>query len=71
MAKIRRRNFPVYAIAVDLGQVTIQATPTVWAVGLIRDPVIQYQTPSGVQQRSSYWVSQFDSVASMVSKKRS
>ena len=38
----------------------------VWALGLVRDPVVRYATPSGIELRSPYWRTQFDDAESMV-----
>jgi hypothetical protein len=52
-----RRPFYVYAIAKDLGLVgTSFTSPTVWAVGMLRDPSVAYLTPDGtIEKRRPYW----------------
>lgn len=50
----------------NLGTVQSSSSSATWAVGLVRDPVIQYATANGIEQRSPWWRSQFDSVQSMV-----
>ena len=50
-------SFNVFAISVDLGNVTAATTdPVVWAVGMLRDPAIQSVTVAGAPDvRSPYW----------------
>ena len=56
-----RRPFTVYAISKDLGAVDGTPTdPVVWAIGMLRDPVVQFATATGaVEQRLPYWRSKF------------
>ena len=53
--------FTVYAISNDLGAVGGTPTdPVVWAIGMLRDPVVQFSTATGaVEQRVPYWRSKF------------
>ncbi|KAH9899948.1 DUF1793-domain-containing protein [Cubamyces lactineus] len=58
-------NWPVFALARDLGKVnsTSASSPAVFAVGHVRDPVVQYITASNeVQQRSSLFMAYTNSV---------
>ncbi|EKM54239.1 uncharacterized protein PHACADRAFT_257947, partial [Phanerochaete carnosa HHB-10118-sp] len=51
--------FPVFAISMDLGNVTTTTDAVVWAVGMLRDPAIQAVTASGApEMRSPYWRTQ-------------
>ena len=61
-------DFPVFAIAVDLGSISSTQNPVVWALGYIRNPIIKYTTPTGESQlRYPYWVTQYSSVSDLVS----
>ncbi|TFL06559.1 hypothetical protein BDV98DRAFT_588814 [Pterulicium gracile] len=51
--------FPVMALSVDLGPVRALTEPAVWAVGKTRDPSINFQGESGLQERSSYFRSTY------------
>ncbi|TDL21981.1 hypothetical protein BD410DRAFT_723660 [Rickenella mellea] len=51
--------FPTFGIAVDLGNITQTSAPSVWLLGLLRDPVVQYTNGDGNKEmRSSYFWSQ-------------
>lgn len=55
------------AISVDLGNITAIDTPVTWAIGFVRDPVVNYTTPSGnVQSRSPYFRTQYPTDAEAV-----
>ncbi len=57
----------VWGISVDLGQVTSMTSPVVWAIGVARDPSIQFTKLSGdVQLRSSYYRMNFSTPHDMV-----
>lgn len=61
-------NWPVFALAHDLGDVTSASDPVVVAIGHVRDPVIQYIRDGGVmEERSLYFFSDFSSVSDAVS----
>ncbi|KAJ3498050.1 hypothetical protein NLJ89_g10269 [Agrocybe chaxingu] len=61
-------NWPVFALAHDLGLVTAATEPVVFSVGHIRDPVIRYIVANGaIQQRHLYIWSQFLSPADIIS----
>ncbi len=65
-------RWPVFAFAHDLGSVRAATTPTVFAIGHVRDPAVQYITANnGRQNRSYYFWTRFSSVASAVCSKRS
>ncbi|KAF5366812.1 hypothetical protein D9758_006553 [Tetrapyrgos nigripes] len=60
-------NWPVFALAHNLGSVSGTATtPVVFAVGHVRDPAIQYITRNGNQNRSLYFWSQFRTAADLI-----
>ncbi|PCH42735.1 hypothetical protein WOLCODRAFT_152776 [Wolfiporia cocos MD-104 SS10] len=62
-------DFPVFAIAVDLGLITTTANPVVWALGYVRNPVIQYTTPTGESQlRYPYWATQYSSISDVINE---
>jgi hypothetical protein len=54
-------NQPVYAFAVDLGTVSpgTQPEPVVWALGLVRDPLVTFATESSAQNCSGYYKTQY------------
>lgn len=52
-------DWPCFALAKDLGNITSATSPTVFAMGLSRDPAISYQTSSGSQSRSLFYKTQF------------
>ncbi len=52
----------VDGFSVDLGNVTSATSPVVWAIGVIRDPSIQFSLLSGdIQLRSSFYRVNFTS----------
>lgn len=57
VSHIYHSNQPAFAISVDLGQTTGTSESLVWAIGLIRDPVIKTLTASGTNElrRSYFW----------------
>ncbi|CAA7266374.1 unnamed protein product [Cyclocybe aegerita] len=62
-----RSNWPVLAIAMDLGSITQTSTPVVWAIGLLRDPVIRYVRDAGIESRTSYFWTKYQSIGDAVS----
>ncbi len=48
--------FDVFGMSVDLGQVTTATNPVVWAIGVTRDPSIQFTmlSPGDVRIQNSY-----------------
>ncbi|THH29207.1 hypothetical protein EUX98_g4981, partial [Antrodiella citrinella] len=59
--------FPVYAIAVDLGNITQTAQSVVWSIGVIRNPAVAYTTSTGsVVDRAPYFVVQYSDVESAI-----
>ncbi|KAL1665396.1 hypothetical protein GGF50DRAFT_126410 [Schizophyllum commune] len=63
-----RDNWPVFGLAHDLGNVSIDASePVVFAIGHVRDPVINYIQPDGdIQGRSYYWRSKYSSITAFL-----
>ncbi|KAI5899416.1 DUF1793-domain-containing protein [Schizophyllum commune H4-8] len=63
-----RDDWPVFGLAQDLGDVSTTASePVVFAIGHVRDPVINYIQPDGTMQgRSYYWRSKYDSVTELI-----
>ncbi|KAF9256003.1 DUF1793-domain-containing protein [Marasmius fiardii PR-910] len=53
-------NYPVFAYAHDLGSITTRAS-IVWAIGLVRDHVIQDTTGSNTISLPGYWTTKFQS----------
>lgn len=57
------------SFALDLGNVTSTATQVVFALGLVRDPVLTYLRDDNViQNRSALWWLTWNSVESAVSQ---
>ena len=52
-------QWPCFALSKDLGTINAASNPVVFAVGLTRDPAIEYLTSSGAQMRSLYYRAQF------------
>ncbi|TFK92183.1 DUF1793-domain-containing protein [Polyporus arcularius HHB13444] len=61
-------RWPVFALAHDLGTVTSATAPTVFVIGHVRDPAVQYITANnGRQNRSYFFWTRFSTVASAIS----
>ncbi|KAH8823734.1 hypothetical protein DL96DRAFT_1682963 [Flagelloscypha sp. PMI_526] len=61
-------RWPVLALSVDLGDIVNTSAPTVWSLGLVRNPVVQFTTPDGeVQMRNSYFWSKYSSIEDVIS----
>ncbi|KAL1735522.1 hypothetical protein EV714DRAFT_243584, partial [Schizophyllum commune] len=55
-------DWPIFAIAYDLGTVTNESSEVVWGIGLARDRIAQAQTGSGPQEdRYPYYLSHYGS----------
>jgi hypothetical protein len=61
------RNWPVMAYALNLGSITQTSRPMVFALGLVRDPVVRYMKDGMFQSRSSLWWTRWSSVGNVVS----
>ncbi|KAJ7585371.1 hypothetical protein C8J56DRAFT_946578 [Mycena floridula] len=60
-------DFPVFGLSVDLGTISATASPVVWAIGVVRDPVIQFATDfAGLQSRSSFFWTQFHDISAVI-----
>lgn len=62
---LRSQNFTSLAIAVDVGSVQSASSPVVYAVGVVRDPVVQY---TNEESRSPYYRVQYTNVHDLVSR---
>ncbi len=61
-------RWPVFALAHDLGQISSGSDAMVFAVGHVRDPVVEYIVANNnVQTRSLYFWSQYSSASDAVS----
>ncbi|KAF8883860.1 hypothetical protein BD779DRAFT_1801899 [Infundibulicybe gibba] len=61
-------NWPLFALATDLGNVSEISTPVVWALGVVRDPVISYGFGDGkIQPRSSFFWTQYGAIGDAIS----
>lgn len=47
-------NYPVFALAKNLGEIQSLSDPVVFALGHVRDPVIQVKTPQGENPENRY-----------------
>ena len=55
-----RSPFDILAIAVNLGSIQSTSEPVVWAVGVIRDPVVQFINSYGQKEaRNAYYWSNY------------
>ena len=62
------RDWPVFGIAVDFGSVVNTTVSPVWAIGIVRNPVVQYTGTNGqIQNRSSYYWSAYSTIQEVVS----
>jgi hypothetical protein len=62
-------RWPVFSFAIDLGSVTPnnqQPDPVVWALGLVRNPLVNYVIPSGFQPRTGYYWSSYQNINDVV-----
>ncbi|KAK7047204.1 hypothetical protein VNI00_006870 [Paramarasmius palmivorus] len=55
-------NRPTFALSVELGRVQTSASSSIWSIGLVRDPVINYNSPSGPQLHSPYFRTRFEDI---------
>lgn len=63
---------PALALSVDFGTVTVLNDPPTWAIGLIRDPVVNYTKPDGsTQSRSPYFRTRYSTDEEAVRQYRS
>ena len=54
------RPFDTLAIAIDLGNIQSTLQPVVWAIGVMRDPVVQFVNSKGQQEvRNAYYWSNY------------
>ncbi|TFK86748.1 hypothetical protein K466DRAFT_492211 [Polyporus arcularius HHB13444] len=57
----------VFAIAVDLGSIQSTSSPVTWAIGYVRDPVVQHKTSSGVtEDRRPYWTIRYPDIGALI-----
>jgi len=62
-------DWPVSAFALNFGNITRTTTPLVFAMGLVRDPVVTYQTGQ-LEPRSQLWRKKWRNIGSAVSTPR-
>lgn len=66
----RRPTHEALAIALDLGTIQSTSEPIVWAVGVVRDPVIQYTNASGQrEERSAYYWANYTTIHDAVTNR--
>lgn len=58
----------VFAFSIDLGTISpdSQPDPVVFALGIVRDPVVTYVTDTLIQNRSGYYWSAYPSIEQVV-----
>ncbi|RPD76749.1 hypothetical protein L226DRAFT_611194 [Lentinus tigrinus ALCF2SS1-7] len=55
------------AFAVDLGNIQSTPSPVTWAIGYVRDPVVQYSTSSGtIELRRPYWTTRYSDIDTLI-----
>lgn len=60
-------RWPVFGFAKDLGMINMATEPTVFSVGLVRDPAVQYIVAGGMlQDRSLYFWSNYSFLSDVV-----
>ncbi|KAK0463852.1 uncharacterized protein EV420DRAFT_1264522 [Desarmillaria tabescens] len=59
-------NFPVLGHAVNLKNITRTTSSVVWAIGLVRDPVIRFDSTSANNSRSSYFWTTYNTVSDAI-----
>ncbi|KAK0500707.1 hypothetical protein EDD18DRAFT_1434560 [Armillaria luteobubalina] len=59
-------NWVVLGHAVNLNNITSTASSVVWAIGLVRDPVISLSSTSGNNNRSSYFWTEYSMVSDAI-----
>ncbi|KAJ7585364.1 hypothetical protein C8J56DRAFT_788320 [Mycena floridula] len=60
-------RFVVFGLSVDLGTISATTSSVVWALGLVRDPVIEFGTDfEGLQNRSSFFWTQYSSISAAI-----
>ena len=61
-------QFPVFALAQDLGSIVTTPKPVVWAIGYTRDAAVQTSSITGtIGQRSLYFQSNVTDISTVVS----
>ncbi|XP_006457508.1 hypothetical protein AGABI2DRAFT_181692 [Agaricus bisporus var. bisporus H97] len=62
------RRVPAVSFAIDLGSITPnnQPDPVVWALGLVRDPLVSYSDGSRFQSRIGYYWSAYDNIDGVI-----
>jgi hypothetical protein len=62
------RNHPIVALAIDLGSIESTTSPVVWAIGHVRENLLTaFGGSAGLERRSSYFWSQYTTIADGVS----
>ncbi|KAF8885602.1 DUF1793-domain-containing protein [Infundibulicybe gibba] len=61
------KDWPVFSLSVDFGNISAISTPVVWALGVVRNPVIRYGFGDGsTQQRSSFFWTQYNTIGDAI-----
>ncbi|KAL0952379.1 hypothetical protein HGRIS_006656 [Hohenbuehelia grisea] len=60
-------HFPVLSFALDLGNISSSEDPVVWAVGMVRNPSVQYvDARLQTQNRTSYFWTRFSTIGDAI-----
>ncbi|KAK7047201.1 hypothetical protein VNI00_006867 [Paramarasmius palmivorus] len=60
-------HWPVFGLSYDLGNVASNSATVAWALGLVRDPSINWNTHSNTQNYRPYFLSKYSSVKDALS----
>jgi hypothetical protein len=63
------QNWPVFGFAIDLGKVETKQTSTLFTIGLLQNPAVQFLGAQGVKSIPALWTSYFNNEAAAVSQK--
>ena len=61
-----RDDLPVLAFSLDLGEITQTSYPLLFALGLVRDPILKYYKDGTAQARSSLWWARWNDIGNAV-----
>lgn len=65
--EIQSSPFDTFAIALDLGTIQNTTEPIVWAVGVVRDPAIQFTNANGqIEERRAYYWTAYSNIRDVV-----
>ena len=59
-------GFPAMALSYDLKSVVQTTEPLVFIMGQSRDPLVQYQSPTSLEDRSAFFLTEFEKIEDAV-----